>query len=38
MLAKNNLKVELALYQIKYIIIRVFSNDSFLAVVNQIML
>ena len=33
-----NLKLDLALYQIKYIIIHVFKNDSFVAVVNQTML
>ena len=35
----NNLKLDLSLYQIKYIvIIHVFLNNSFVAVVNQTML
>ena len=38
MSATNNLKLDLALYQIKYIIIiHVFKNSSFVAAVNQTM-
>ena len=39
MSARNNLKLDLALYQIKYIIItHIFETDSFVAVVNQTIL